>query len=555
MAPGADPAKRQQLALEVCTDFKKVLDGMRMYARGHSVIEGQVDKLKDHLSAYAATGENLTLGVTSLAFTFDDKPLQQVQKLEESLSHPLFVDGVQFFTLGGGCARPELVRLLELWRAALDGKVGASHTLVTRFWEADFQHFKVALGELLVEGGDKDDEDSRGRADLMEKLIARLSGEAAPPPDAQVFRGRSGNAGWPEQLKPLGADAARALVGELVGEHSRVVPRAVVALSSVAVNASAEDAPKLMTAVAQVLSSLTRSGRMGEVADLLRQLVGSARADSARMQERFTLLQSLFAALNQKAFVESVLLALDDEANAPHADAILRFLPAGAGQQLLDFLAVPKTPAGRKRLLAFIASTGPKPQALAAKLEKADAALAADLMQIAAGLDDAGKWVVRTAALTHAAAPVRKAALEGVPKEELVLKKALLFPLLADADGTVRRAVFTALVGLNDRKAVQPLVKLVMLPGLELGERKRAVVALGQLGGDEAGTALRRFFQDEKDVELRAAYALALGAAGDEKARPMLKEQAGKLLGDGKLKEACAEALKRLDAKKSGAKA
>ena len=103
-----------------------------------------------------------------------------------------------------------------------------------------------------------------------------------------------------------------------------------------------------------------------------------------------------------------------------------------------------------------------------------------------------------------------------------------------------------------DRTAIAPLVRVIGMPATDAAEKKRAVAALGQVGGGEACAALKRILENDKDTEVRAGAALALGAAGDESARALLKEHAGKLIGGGPLKAACAEALKKLDAKKAG---
>jgi hypothetical protein len=552
-APGGDAAKRQQLALEVCSDFRKVLDGMRMYARGHSVTETQVDKLHEHVVAFGALGEDLVYGVTSLALTLDDKPLQAAARLEESISHPLFADGVHQLRLGQGCTRPEVAKLVELWRGALDGKLGLTHTFATRFWEADLPHIKVRIGETLVVSSAGKDDDAAQRAGKLESLIALLSGDAPPGPDSQVVRGRAGAPKGPWALPEIGSKEADALAAELVAEHGKAFSRALLALISVSPAQPGPERDQLVATVAQQLAAQARAGQWKELGETLKQLGTSARAEAASATSRLDVLQAVFDALAQRAFVEPAVLALDDGKVAPHAEAVLKLLPLQGGQLLLELMSAVKTPEGKKRLAGFMGSVTPDAESLVQQLKGATPQLALELLAIAASLEPAKRWQVRGAALSHPHASVRRAAVDGVSPHELLQQRARLAPLLADADPAMRRLVFGVLGTTPDRGAVAPLIRVMGLGNADAAEKRRAAAALGQVGGGEACAALKRVLEHDGDAELRAVAALALGAAGDETARPLLKEHAGKLLGAGALKGACAEALKKLDEKR-GAK-
>src|SRR6185503_20587723 len=71
--------------------------------------------------------------------------------------------------------------------------------------------------------------------------------------------------------------------------------------------------------------------------------------------------------------------------------------------------------------------------------------------------------------------------------------------------------------------------------------------ALGSIGGAQASAVLVRAFDDTADPALKAPIALAIGRAGDPGARALLEAHVKKIFTSPKVKEACREALRRLD--------
>lgn len=88
-------------------------------------------------------------------------------------------------------------------------------------------------------------------------------------------------------------------------------------------------------------------------------------------------------------------------------------------------------------------------------------------------------------------------------------------------DGKLRPSVFiTALVSLQDSRAVDPLVSM-MLEGIEIIQ---AIRALGQIGDVRAVDPLASMMLNSKNVPIRMRAAIALGDIGDEKAEDPLNE-------------------------------
>lgn len=560
--------------MEICAQLRKVLDGMRLYAKGHVTLDGFLKTLHQTIAAELASGEELALGVAPLSFTFQGKPISPAEKAEDSLSHLLFLDGVHRLTFSPGLELLEVVRLMEIWRAAQDGRVGATQTFATRLWEADFPHLRLLSVETFSEGSaSEESEGARAQEDQLRSVMSELSGDRlAGGSSAEAARGkltrvtqedlkllklqgiaeltaedlRRQDAAQRPAMAGLSAEEAQALVREIQAGQARVIERvtdAVVALSSLA---SPEENEKLQEVFRSLLLGLARARRYGDLQGTLNHLVAFARGDPTQLETRFRLVARLIKALESVELLKVLLSGLDDPAQAEAAAAVLRFLHPSAVGALLELLSLPQTPTGRRQLMEVVASLKPDPALLVERVERSAPEVALEVLRLAASLGEAG-WAPRRAALAHSSLEVRRAALAGLTREQLLARREDLYQSAADPDPELRRSLFQLFMSAKDRRAAPALATLLGREDLVEGERKRLLVALGQLGGEEACAALRREFSGQKEVELKAACALALAQAGDQEARPLLQPFAGKLLSFGPLKQACAEALKRLD--------
>jgi HEAT repeat protein len=120
-----------------------------------------------------------------------------------------------------------------------------------------------------------------------------------------------------------------------------------------------------------------------------------------------------------------------------------------------------------------------------------------------------------------------------------------VLPLVHDEDAEVRAAAVALFMRAKDR-IVAALLKRQLSTDGPIEEQRTRIRALAAIGGPESSAALRSVFESSKASELRAAAALALGQLQDPEAKTLLEREAGRLLADRRVKEACKEALKRL---------
>jgi len=111
-------------------------------------------------------------------------------------------------------------------------------------------------------------------------------------------------------------------------------------------------------------------------------------------------------------------------------------------------------------------------------------------------------------ALRDADASVRKAALEQVLKVNFFSDEAALLETLADDDAAVRRTAAQLVGELRLASAVEPLLGVLMTDD-STQVRQAAAIALGRIGGAEAGTALADAKTMEHDDAVLQAIQIA----------------------------------------------
>ncbi len=567
-------------ATDVCAHLRKQLDAHRLYAAGHTTLKGFQDSLFQRVSAYIAEHEELALGVTAHTLTAEGQVVFTSDKREESLSHALFLDGLERLVFARGLAQSELDQVMVLWRDAIDGRMPAGHNFLTRLWEAGFQHVNAVSIETFAEGEDDDKKQDRDKQQdqlkaLMNELVSdKLAGEApdgAKGPrmlrltkeDLVVLRtegvveltaedlARNDAAAAAQPLPGLLAEDAQALAAELSEADEVRLERGLHALAWASLSTSAAETEQLQEALRHLYVVLANKHRLDILADAFKHAVQAARAAPLEAEPRIRAVKLASETLGHPSVMEVVLPLLDEPATAEQALAALRFLQPAAVTSLLDMLRLLQTKGGRTKLVELLKAAGPKAEEVAARLEGAPADLAVLLLGLVKESDPQW-WALQRAGLAHEAPEVRRAVATQLSREKVLEHRAELYALAGGDDAQVRHALLPRLVAARDRGVVPLLEKLLSQhTRVDAAERKSLLVALGMLGGEQACALLRKELTQEADGELKAAAALALGQAGDQSARPLLESFAKKVFGGGHLKDACAEALKRLDAQKA----
>jgi hypothetical protein len=574
-------AREIELAIEHSTHFKRVLDGMRIYPKGHKTLLGYQQGLFEKLSAALSTEhDELQLMVTPLGFSVHGEIVNKADKLADSITHPLYLDGVKRLSVLRGLTETELATFMQLWRDTLDEQLGDTHTFSTRVWEASFDN--IAIVSLDTFGDGAKGPDGRTGKERLQLAMDALGGKADPleadsdskqrlrrmphvtAEDLRQLKAR----GIPqlseadlqrmaggERVKPpgLAAEELIALSMELLSQHEKVVERVFDALFLVSTDSTAAEQDALSNALAIVLLAMCRAGRIDRIRDnLLRQVSDARKGDPLLIDARLQTLARLLKALQRSELLGHIVTALDDAFVREPAAAVLKFLPAGSTTLLLDWLAVTETPEARKLVGDLVCEQKPDPNELATRIGWSDAELAMELLRISTVLG-AAAWPVRKAALQHAVQAVQLAALKGLDKATISANRADLLPLLTSPVAQIRELLFAPMVASQDRAVAPALCTVLRRHKLDDTEKKRVLIALGTLGGPEAATTLRHVFEKDGNVDFQCIAAGALANMGDEKARPLLEAAAGKLLFGGPLKKAAQDALKRLDAMKKGA--
>src|SRR6185295_12158211 len=186
----------------------------------------------------------------------------------------------------------------------------------------------------------------------------------------------------------------------------------------------------------------------------------------------------------------------------------------------------------------------PGPADIAWSVERYDSAYFARVLEIARTPQQ--KRAAERAALSHTDAAVRRDAFKSLDKRGVHEHRALLLSLLDEADPRVARSVLMTLVSFREEAAI-PAIERRLEKNLSDEDRRTLYTALGSIGGAKASAVLVRAFEDTADPALRAPIALAIGRAGDPGARAVLEAHVKKIFTSPKVKEACREALRRLD--------
>lgn len=587
----AEEKAELEAAAEVASLIRRVLDGARTFPPGHKTLVGYYATLHERVLG-TLTGaldlDELVLGVTPLGFKYLGEVLQPAESIADSFTHALFLDGVHQLAFDRSVTPEDLHTLIDIWRATLDGKLGDTHTFCTRFWEADLATVHVLAVETFSEGVTPEGKQKSELQVVVDTLSAggygsvgdtasAIAGSAGPVSGSATRVSHISHAdlerlranGLPElteqdlarfdaaeraAVEGLSAQELSTLAADLAARSAAQIERATDALFQAGVRATPDELERLRGAFALVLGAMVKAGMLERLRETLAHRVVAAReGDLNDMAARFEVLSQLMGSLLSPVVLEPLVKALDDEQAAPHVLAVLRFLPAHAATTLLSWMGLPDLPSARRALSDAIVSHAPAADELAQRVGWADEETALELLYIALKLGEERAWPVRKAGLGHPSPRVKKAAVSNLPKDVVVAHKAELVPLLSSPDPEVRGPLFAPLMATREPALAPALATLLRRVKIDDTERRRVIVALGTLGGAEACAALRQEYGLAKDVELKVACVNALGAAGDEKARPLLEEAAGKLLGGGDVKKAAQAALKRLDyLKKAG---
>ena len=557
------PLSPEDAATEVGHALNKVLNGYRFYSEGHASLVDFQQRLHEAVRRYHdVTGQAAVLHVRSSALLLGEVTLVESASAKDSVTRPLFLEGVQEILLQPGLELGELCAFLGMWHRALQRTLPPEHDFYTLFWEHGLEDIELVVAE-VPSAQDGNPETARDEALLAEReeqlfseltrkqaggggrrrpvghdeWLARLEAEVLAPVSAKdLLRGSApAVAGTNEaEVAELRAGLERERGGEGVLERSL---RTVWELMAVC---REEERPALLGWAEELLMGLSAQGRWAELLQAVREMTRDARASGTRTPDLYALTR-LF--LHQEGLRLTLASATDRPGELAPVMALLDALPRDALQAGPELLFGLQAPAARAALAKLLVRRG---VALGMLVARASALREVDLEWVHPLRESGPEAQPLTAALlAHPLPGVRVAVLSRLGPREVETHRSLVLKSLADAAPTVRGAALTLLVSHRVEAAVGPLVTRLE-SGLEPKERMAVLRALAELGGPIAAAALRAAFEREQDTELKAHCARCIGTLGDPRARPLLEAVAQKLFAPRALRQACREALAQL---------
>jgi hypothetical protein len=556
------PASEAEVAVEVGHALGKALSAYRFYAEGHASLVEFQQKLWEVVARYhEVAGQPVVLHVRSAALLLGEAVLVEAASAKDSVTRPLFLEGVQEILLQPGLEQEELGAFLGLWNRALQRSLPPEHDFYTCFWERGFEDIELVVAEVptSVEGGAESAQDEALLAEREEQLfaeltrrqvggggrrrpvghdewLARLEAEVLAPVAAKdLLRGGAPSFIGTSEAEALELRAAleRERAGEGVLERSLRVVWEQLALCL------EEERPTLLGWAEELLKGLVSQGRWAELLQAVQEMKRDARATGSRTPDLYAVARLFFREGPRFALVSAT--ARPDE--LPRVMEVLNTLPREALLAAPELLFELEAPEARGLLAKLLAARG---ISLGSLVAKASSLREADLEWVQP-LREAGPEAqpLTAALLAHPLPAVRLAVLSRLGAREVEVHRVPVLRALGDAAAAVRGAALALLVKQGVEAAVGPLVARLDT-ALEPRERMAVLRALADLGGPLAASALRAAFEKEQDTELKAHCARCIGVLGDPRARPLLEAVAQKFLAPRALRQACREALAQL---------
>ncbi|MFY2559567.1 HEAT repeat domain-containing protein [Corallococcus terminator] len=558
---GVPALSPEDAATEVGHALNKVLGAYRFYAEGHAALVEVQQRLSEAVRRYhEVTSEAVVLHVRSTMLLLGDVVLVESTSAKDSVTRPLFLEGVQEVLLQPGLEGEELAAFLGMWHRALQRTLPPEYDFYTWFWERGFEDIELVVAE--VPASTETGESAQAEAQLAEReeqlfaeltrrqasgasrrrpvghdeWLARLEAEVLAPVSAQdlVRAGAPAFAGASDtEVAELRVQLERERGGEGVHERGLWVVWGLLAVCR------EEERGELLAWMEELLSGLVSNGRWAELSQVVQGMTKDARASGARAPDLYSVTRLFFReklrfALAQATAQPGVLLRVLE---------LLSALPRDSLQGATDLLFELPSPEARGALAKLLVRRGISLNVLVARASSLGV-VDLDWVQF---LRESGPEAtpLTSALLGHPQPEVRAAVLSRLSPRDVEVQRSPLLKLLADPSAGVRGAALVLLVRYGVDAAVGPLVSRLDAR-MEARERMAVLRALADLGGPIAGAALRSAFEREQDVELKAHCARCIGILGDPRARPLLEAVANKLFAPRNLKQACREALAQL---------
>lgn len=599
-----DLALRARKAKEILTTLANTVSAMKIFPSEHNTVRTFVDSLAARLGDFFELSPRFEILVAEHSFLYEDRVVYTDETPSKSLPFFFFKDGTQALYFYGGLERPELEEFLDLVRAT-SLKPAEESDIVAALWESDFPHIQYYAPDDFLENQILAERRQAGAA-------SALPGQASEtaPDILEVPVDRAQHASGHIALRPQDRERlARAVEGPEPSAAPSAGDMAGPAEPSDSAGVRPEESSLpagLSTADMEEINALVRSNRLiwpeeefvnltseivyleedpaicGASLDILRDFfLDQVRAGqfpaASLVLEKLRELQGYIAreAPAKALLVGETLTRLAGPRTLAAIDTALNTAPSVAWPAVLSFfrlLGPPVLPAAaglfekltdldvRKEVLAFIRDCGREDPALVTRLAgDVRPSLSLEIIRLLADLPDEKGIPPMVAFLDFKSRDIKLEAIRALGRRPHEKAGPILLGFLDDPDEVIRIQAALHLSQVGERDRIVHMIDQASKAAFRKKSFKEKVAILsflGRTGSPEAlaflATVMKRWtvWPSGRNLEMRLAAVAGLAGMGTAEAKEAL--EAGLRARGKKVRQACGEALARLEASTAG---
>lgn len=147
----AAPAEHAAIAEQVLKVLTKLVNGRKIYAENNPRLQQFRDEFTAALKRMFEIEDELVLTIDQYVIRWNDRVVYENPKREESLAFILFKDGIGEVTIQEQAIASEVDQLVDILASELHNRDTADD-VVTRFWNADFEHISYRVLDDYLSG-------------------------------------------------------------------------------------------------------------------------------------------------------------------------------------------------------------------------------------------------------------------------------------------------------------------------------------------------------------------------------------------------------------------
>ena len=558
-------AEAGQAAERVMKALSRLVNGRKIYAENNPRLGQFREELESALGQFFALDDELVLTIEQYAMLYGDSVVYENLKREDSLAFILFKDGIGELTLTAAAIGVELDRLVTILAEELF-HVAGDEDVVTRLWNADFQHIAYRVLDDYLSGEFGEGAGNAGGAERSDETADQAELLPSLSDKGRVIVHRSDSL---ESIDTMLREVVRRYHPDLSGSefelaYQRVLRTAfTVPVEELAVYRAELEAERAEDGVAALIESLfvftllsDNPSAVRDVCSILERLIDYATAEKnpvtlgriVRYIHAFSAEHDpsdavkafcvrMLARAGSPALVGAFLDGLAD--TDPRVDAVIAFVTAagpGSVDPLVRALHRAETPALHRKLCdALIAVAGPS---LASVLDRFDVdhpEVAVDVVYIARAIKLDPMAPRLRELVFYPEARVKLEMLNWIASRNEAECTELLLASLGDLDKRVRLRVLDALCERRTPRVRERLTELAFDRDLveRANDEQEAIFrTLGHVGDAQTVNQLRalverrRFLAQGRSIDAKHLAIRALERMRDETALDLLNRLA-----------------------------